>query len=66
MSIDKEKQEKISRLEVINHAKNDMRVGRVLALYREMGDFQNVELDFQDGGRTLKIFLVGNAQKETE
>jgi hypothetical protein len=48
---------KISRLEVINHAENDMSVGRVLTLHREIGDFKSLELSYQDGGRTLKIFL---------
>lgn len=48
---------KITRLEVINHAKNDNPTGRILTLYQELGDFKSIELSFQDGGRTLKIFL---------
>jgi hypothetical protein len=48
---------KITRLEVINHAKNDRPVGRILTLYQELGDFKSIELSYQDGGRTLKIFL---------
>ena len=48
---------KITRLEVINHAKNDRLVGRILTLYQELGDFKSIELSYQDGGRTLKIFL---------
>jgi hypothetical protein len=47
----------ITRVEVINHAKNDKPIGRLLTLYKELGDFHSVELSFQDGGRTLKIFL---------
>jgi hypothetical protein len=47
----------ITRLEVINHAKNDMAVGRILTLYQELGDFKSIELSYQDGGKTLKIFL---------
>lgn len=47
----------ITRLEVINHAKNDHPIGRMLTLYKEMGDFNSIELSFQDGKRTLKIFL---------
>ena len=47
----------ITRVEVINHAKNDKPIGRLLTLYKELGDFDSVELSFQDGGRTLKIFL---------
>ena len=50
---------KITRLEVINHAtdKNGLRIGRALTVYKEMGDFNSIELSVQDGGRTLKIFL---------
>ena len=47
----------ITRLEVINHAKNDMAIGRILTLYQELGDFKSIELSYQDGGKTLKIFL---------
>jgi hypothetical protein len=48
---------KITRLEVINHAVNDKPIGRILTLYKELGHFNNIELDYQDSGRTLKIFL---------
>jgi hypothetical protein len=47
----------ITRFEVINHAKNTYEVGRLLTLYQELGDFNSIELSFQDGGRTLKVFL---------
>jgi hypothetical protein len=47
----------ITRVEVINHAKNDKPIGRLLTLYKELDDFKSVELSFQDGGKTLKIFL---------
>ena len=47
----------ITRLEVINHAKNSMPIGRLLTLYKSMGDFDEIELSYQDGGKTLKIFL---------
>ena len=58
MSNEKEKKEvEITRLEVINHADNDKSIGRLLTMYKEMGDFQEIELSYQDGGRTLKIFL---------
>jgi hypothetical protein len=50
-------QKPITRVEVINHAKNDKPIGRLLTLYKELGDFNSVELSFQDGGKTLKIFL---------
>jgi hypothetical protein len=52
----KEKVE-VTRLEIINHADNDNHIGRLLTMYKEMGDFQEIELSYQDGGRTLKIFL---------
>ena len=47
----------ITRLEIINHAKNDHPKGRILTLYKELGDFNSIELSYQDGKRTLKIFL---------
>jgi hypothetical protein len=56
----KEKEEKtveITRLEIINHADNDKPTGRLLTLYKELGDFNSIELSYQDGGKTLKIFL---------
>ena len=49
---------KVTRLEIINHADNKRPVGRLLTLYKELGDFNRVELDYQDGRRTLKIFLL--------
>ena len=55
--IEQLKEPKITRLEVINHAKNEKPVGRILTLYKELGDFEHIELAFQDGGKTLKIFL---------
>ena len=51
------KEVEITRLEVINHAKNDHPIGRILTLYKELGDFTSIELSYQDGKRTLKIFL---------
>ena len=50
-------QEKITRLEIINHASNGHSVGRILTLHKELGDFNSVEISVQDGGLTLKIFL---------
>lgn len=49
--------EKITRLEVINHAKNNKPIGRILTLYKELKDFDFLDIDLQDGGKTLKIFL---------
>jgi hypothetical protein len=51
------KEIEITRLEIINHAKNDHSIGRLLTLYKEMGDFKSIELSYQDGKKTLKIFL---------
>ena len=51
------KEVEITRLEVINHAKNDKPIGRILTLYKDLGDFTSIELSYQDGKRTLKIFL---------
>jgi hypothetical protein len=51
------KEVEVNRFEVINHAGNDKPIGRILTMYKEMGDFQEIELSYQDGGRTLKIFL---------
>ena len=53
---EKEKVE-VTRLEVINHASNYKPIGRILTMYKEMGDFKEVEVQYQDGGRTIKIFL---------
>jgi hypothetical protein len=46
----------INRLEVINHASNSHPIGRVLTMY-ETKDFKNIDMQFQDSGKTLKIFI---------
>lgn len=48
---------KINRIEVINHASNGLTIGRLLTLYKDLGDFNSIEISMQDGGETLKIFL---------
>ena len=50
-------EENIDRLEIINHAKNDKAVGRLLTLYKELKHFNELEFSVQDDGKTLKIFL---------
>lgn len=55
-TVEKKKAE-ITRLEVINHAKNDMPIGRILTLHKELEQFNSIEVSYQDGGMTLKIFL---------
>lgn len=58
--------EKISRLEVINHAKNRLPIGRVLTLYKELNDFDSIEISIQDDGRTMKIFIDSNKETNHE
>jgi len=52
-----EKKVEVTRFEVINHADNTEPIGRILTMHKELRDFQEVEVQYQDGGRTLKIFL---------
>jgi hypothetical protein len=56
--------DKISRVEIINHAtNNDHRFGRLLSLHKDI-DFKGLEISIQDDGRTMKIFLDGNMQPD--
>lgn len=48
---------KINRIEVINHANNNLTMGRLLTLYQDLGDFNSIQISIQDSGKTLKIFL---------
>ena len=57
MSNEEKKEVEVTRLEVINHADNDKPIGRILTMYKSMEDFQEIQVQYQDGGRTLKIFL---------
>lgn len=50
-------QSKINRLEIINHANNNKPIGRILTLYKELKDFNSIEIQIQDDGKTIKIFL---------
>jgi len=45
-------------IEVINHYSNKNSLGRLLVLYKELGDFDDIELSLQDDNKTLKIFLL--------
>ncbi len=56
---------KITRIEIINHAKNSHQFGRLITLYKELGDFDVAEISMQDDGRTMKIFL-GSLEKDSE
>jgi hypothetical protein len=59
-----DKDAKVTRLEIINHTTGyygefkDKPKGRIFSMYKELNDFNNIELCYQDGGRTLKIFLT--------
>lgn len=57
MSNEEKKEVEVTRLEVINHADNDRPIGRILTMYKSMEDFQEIQVQYQDDGRTLKIFL---------
>ena len=57
MSNEEKKEVEVTRFEVINHADNDRPIGRILTMYKSMEDFQEIQVQYQDGGRTLKIFL---------
>ena len=46
----------VTRLEIINHAKNNLEIGRVLTL-RAGKDFTVLDAQLQDGGSTIKIFI---------
>jgi hypothetical protein len=54
---------KISRIEIINHASNDYPIGRLITLHKSLGDFDIAEISIQDGGRTMKIFLNSVAKE---
>lgn len=54
----KERESKITRLEIINHADNSHPTGRILTLYKLLDDFEDIEFSYQDGSKTLKIFLT--------
>jgi len=51
--------EKLTRLEIINHAGASERInfGRCFGAHKDLDDFNSLTFSVQDGGRTLKIFL---------
>jgi hypothetical protein len=51
------KEVEVTRFEVINHAGNDKPIGRILSMFKELDDFQEIQVQYQDGGRTIKVFL---------
>lgn len=56
---------KITRIEIINHAKNSHQIGRLITLHKQLGDFDVAEISMQDDGTTMKIFL-GSLQKDSK
>jgi hypothetical protein len=60
---EKDKWEKVDRLEIINHADNIFDKGRLQVFRKENSHFDNIECSFQDEGKTLKIFLVNTPKK---
>lgn len=48
----------VTRFEVINHAVNNDKIGRLLVKYKEKEDFNNLEIAIQDDGKTMKVFLT--------
>lgn len=48
--------EKVTRLEIINHANNTMKKGRLFTIRNP--EFSKIEVMYQDDNRTLKIFLL--------
>ena len=55
---------KIDRIEIINHAKNDKPIGRLLTLYKDLGHFGSLDFEIQDDDKTLKIFINQNEEDE--
>jgi len=47
----------VDRLEIINHCKNAYRYGSILSLRKDFEDFNAIQLDYQDDGKTLKVLL---------
>ena len=57
---------KITRIEIINHAKNDHPIGRMISLHKLLGDFDAIDISIQDGGKTMKIFLSSKEKKQPD
>lgn len=57
---------KITRIEIINHAKNQHEIGRLLTLHKKFGDFDKIEISMQDDETTMKIFLLSEEKNETK
>jgi len=57
--------DKLTRLEIINHAgtSEHLHFGRVFSAHEMLNDFKKLTFSVQDGGKTLKIFLDGEAEE---
>lgn len=55
-------EDKNNRIEIINHYSIKNSLGRLLVLYKELGDFNNIKFSLQDDNKTLKIFLLPNKE----
>jgi hypothetical protein len=59
LELEAKRLEGVTRLELINHCKtNGMEQGRVLTLYKDKSGFKEIQVSYQDDGKTMKIFLV--------
>ena len=59
LELEAKRLETVTRLELINHCKtNGMEQGRVLTLYKDKLGFKEIQIAYQDDGKTMKIFLV--------
>ena len=59
LELEAKRLETVTRLELINHCKtNGMEQGRVLTLYKDKFGFKEIQIAYQDDGKTMKIFLV--------
>jgi len=59
LELEAKRLETVTRLELINHCKtNGMEQGRVLTLYKDKSGFKEIQVAYQDDGKTMKIFLV--------
>ena len=50
------KTDKVNRLEVINHSDNNLPIGLAFVFYAKEGE--EIKLEYQDDGRTIKIFIT--------
>lgn len=54
---------KITRLEVINHSNINDEKGRIVVAYKGEKGFDDIDIQVQDNGTTVKIFLSSKEHK---